>query len=62
MHTVTIWCLFLARTDRYNHEYVSDEEDGPGKEEKFEKVFSNFTSTAPRMSVYLDEHFKYEGK
>lgn len=60
-HCILFLPLIIARTDRYNHEYVSDEEDGgePGREEKFEKVFSNFTSTAPRMSVYLDEQFKY---
>lgn len=43
----------IARSDRYSHDFVSDEEDGD--DAKFQQVFENFSSTAPRYSHMLDE-------
>ena len=47
---------FLVRSDRYSHEFHSDEEDIDF--ESLEQPFENFSSTAPRMSTYLDENFR----
>lgn len=49
--------FYLARSDRYSHEFMSDEEDG-GEPDLLEQPFENFSSTAPRMSSYLDETLK----
>ena len=43
-----------ARSDRYSHEFVSDEEDG-GEDDSYQNQFENFNSTAPRFSHLLDE-------
>lgn len=48
--------FYSARSDRYSHEFMSDEEDG--EPDLLEQPFENFSSTAPRMSSYLDENFK----
>lgn len=45
---------YTARSDRYTHDFVSDEEDGD--DEAFQSPFENFTSTAPRFSVMLGQH------
>ena len=46
-----------GRSDRYSHEFMSDEEDGG--DNTFHNEFENFGTVTPRMSVYLDENFKY---
>ena len=46
---------FDARSDRYSHDFISDEEDGAGD---VEQPFENFNTIAPRMSSYLDEKFR----
>ena len=48
--------LFIARSERYSHDFISDEEDGAGD---VEQPFENFNTIAPRMSSYLDEKFRY---
>ena len=45
--------VHTARSDRYSHDFVSDEEGGD--DAKFQQVFENFSSTAPRYSHMLDE-------
>ena len=45
--------VHTARSDRYSHDFVSDEEDGD--DANFQQVFENFSSTAPRYSHMLDE-------
>lgn len=45
---------FDTRSDRYTHDFVSDEEDGD--DDAFQTPFENFTSTAPRFSVMLGQH------
>ena len=44
----------VARSDRYSHDFISDEEDGD--DEAFQSPFENYTSTAPRFSVMLERH------
>ena len=43
-----------VRSERYSHEFNSDEEEDVDSA-KLRSSFHNFTSTAPRMSAYLDE-------
>lgn len=43
-----------ARSDRYTHDFVSDEEDGD--DDAFQSPFENFSNTAPRFSVMLGQH------
>ena len=45
-----------ARSDRYSHEFVSDEEEGD--DETFQQPFENFSSTAPRFSHLLELSFE----
>ena len=45
---------FSARSDRYSHEFVSDDDEGD--DEAFQSPFENFSSTAPRFSHLLDQH------
>ena len=47
-----------GRTERYSHEFVSDEEDGDY--ETLEQPFENFTTTTPRMSSYLGESLRLQ--
>lgn len=49
---------FDSRSDRYSHEFVSDEEDGDY--ETLEQPFENFTTTTPRMSSYLGESLRLQ--
>ena len=44
-----------ARSDRYTHEFVSDDEEGD--DEAFQQPFENFSSTAPRFSHLLNTSF-----
>ncbi|XP_064387144.1 microtubule-associated serine/threonine-protein kinase 2-like isoform X2 [Halichondria panicea] len=45
---------FDPRTDRYSHDFASDEEDGPGDED-LQEEFKNFGTTTPRFSHLLDQ-------
>ena len=56
VNIMTFYYFLLARSDRYSHEFMSDEEDG--EPDLLEQPFENFSSTAPRMSSYLDETLK----
>ena len=44
----------LARSDRYVHDFVSDEEDGD--DETVQSQFDNFSNTDPRFCVMLERH------
>ena len=46
--------LPAARSDRYTHDFVSDEEDGD--DEAFQSPFENFASMTPRFSAMLGQH------
>ena len=46
-------CTFLARTDRYSHEFLSDGED---EAEEYSMPFQNFASTSARYSMILETH------
>ncbi len=43
-----------ARSDRYTHDFISDEEDGD--DETFQSPFENFASMTPRFSAMLGQH------
>ena len=43
-----------ARSDRYTHDFVSDEEDGD--DESLQSPFENFASMTPRFSAMLGQH------
>lgn len=43
-----------ARSERYSHEFVSDDDDGD--DEAFQQPFENFSSTAPRFSDLMDRY------
>ena len=43
-----------ARSERYSHEFVSDDDDGD--DEAFQQPFENFSSTAPRFSHLMDQY------
>lgn len=50
-------CFLLlspARSERYSHEFVSDDDDGD--DEAFQQPFENFSSTAPRFSHLMDQY------
>ena len=55
-HKSLISCIHPARSDRYSHEFVSDEEEGD--DEAFQQPFENFSSTAPRFSDLLELSFE----
>lgn len=46
--------LSPARSERYSHEFVSDDDDGD--DEAFQQPFENFSSTAPRFSHLMDQY------
>ena len=48
----------IGRSDRYSHDFASDEEDGDY--ETLEQPFENFTTTTPRMSSYLGESLRLQ--
>lgn len=47
-------CVFLARTDRYSHEFLSDDDEEEG--EDYSISFHNFASTSARYSMILETH------
>ena len=52
-HTHTLIHTHTARSERYSHEFVSDDDDGD--DEAFQQPFENFSSTAPRFSHMMDQ-------
>ena len=44
-----------ARSDRYSHDFASDEEDGVD-DDTFQQAFENFSSVAPRFSHLLEDY------
>lgn len=44
-----------ARSDRYSHDFASDEEDGVD-DDTFQHAFENFSSVAPRFSHLLEDY------
>ena len=46
--------LSPARSERYSHEFVSDDDEGD--DEAFQQPFENFSSTAPRFSHLMDQY------
>ena len=43
----------IGRSDRYTHDFISDEEDGD--DEAFQSPFENYSFTAPRFSMVLGQ-------
>ena len=49
---------FPDRLERYPQDMGSDEEDG-GYDSLYQSEFENFGTVTPRMSMLLDESFRY---